>query len=133
MNSRKLAVLGVTATIGLAVCGGDSDDGASEPAASTPPPVTTTESAESKETETETETTETTESASSGEPTPGGTKLAMGEPATIAYEDSSKPNRKSLIEVTPKSIEKGSIDDFANIDLDAEQKAATPYYVKVAV
>ncbi|MEO6496623.1 MAG: hypothetical protein ABIO51_03970, partial [Solirubrobacteraceae bacterium] len=29
--------------------------------------------------------------------------------------------------------EKGSIDDFANIDLDAEQKAATPYYVKVAV
>jgi len=128
VNSRNLAVLGVVATIGLAGCGGDSDEGASEPAASTPPPVTTTEAAE-----TETTADTASEPATSGKATPGGTSLSIGEPATIAYEDSGNPKRKSLIEVTPKTIEKGAIDDFANIDLDPEQKASTPYYATVAV
>src|SRR4029077_11271849 len=37
------------------------------------------------------------------------------------------------LEVTVDSIEKGSLDDFKNIDLDADQKRSTPYYVKLSV
>jgi hypothetical protein len=36
-----------------------------------------------------------------------------------------------MVQVTVKSIEKGSIADFANVQLDAAQKKDTPYYVKV--
>lgn len=130
MYGRCLLVLAASAAIGLAGCGGDSDDGGEETAASTPAPAATTET---PTTETPTETTETPEApAAAGKATPGGTTLAIGEPAVIDYEDSTK-GKKTLIEVTPEAIEEGSLDDFANIDLDAAQKKSTPYYVKVAV
>ena len=44
-------------------------------------------------------------------------------------------DEKNLFEVdaTAVKIEKGSIDDFENISLDADQKASTPYYVTVKI
>ena len=50
----------------------------------------------------------------------------------IDYTDSTT-NDKSTIELTPKSIEKGSLDDFKNIKLDDDQKNSTPYYAKISV
>jgi hypothetical protein len=35
--------------------------------------------------------------------------------------------------VTVESIQKGTIADFSNVDLNAKQKKMTPYYVKVMV
>jgi hypothetical protein len=64
--------------------------------------------------------------------TPVGSVLKIGKPAIVPYTDSSsKPQVKATIQVTPESITKGSIKDFANIKLDATQKTATPYYMKV--
>ena len=73
-----------------------------------------------------------TPSASGGTPTAAGSTLQIGEAATIAYEDASKKLR-STITVAPTKIEKGSIDDFKNVNLDADQKTATPYYAEVTV
>ena len=39
----------------------------------------------------------------------------------------------STLKVTVQSLQKGTLDDFKGIDLDASQKAATPVYVKVKV
>jgi hypothetical protein len=64
--------------------------------------------------------------------TPVGTVLKLGKPALVPYEDSSaKPKINTTIQITPESIVKGSIKDFANIKLDATQKTSTPYYMKV--
>jgi hypothetical protein len=64
--------------------------------------------------------------------TPVGSVLKIGKPAIVPYEDSSaKPKLKTTIQITPESIVKGSIKDFANIKLDATQKTSTPYYMKV--
>jgi hypothetical protein len=119
------SVIGVTAMSG---CGGGSDNKqTSAPAAATtsaPAPATTTETTAA--------TTETTAAAGSTGLTAMGSTLKMGATAVIAYNDSST-HKHSSIQVTPRSIEKGSIGDFKNIKLDANQKSATPFYVKVSV
>src|SRR3954447_22334943 len=50
-----------------------------------------------------------------------GTTLKLGQPAVIAYDDSSN-HKKSRIEVTPQKIEKGTISDFKNIKLEGKEK-----------
>jgi hypothetical protein len=120
------AVLGVAAFV-LGGCGGG---GGSKPAAQ----MTTSEQSATTQAQTTQDT--TTQAAATPAPaggiTPLGTTLKMGETAVIAYTDSSK-HKQSRIAVTPQKIEKGSIADFKNIELDADQKKATPYYVTVHV
>ncbi|HXD58917.1 MAG TPA: FHA domain-containing protein [Thermoleophilaceae bacterium] len=72
----------------------------------------------------------TSEKAAPGKLTPVGSTLKLGSTAVIAYEDAST-HVKSVVAITPSPIEKGSISDFKNVQLTAEQKTATPYYVKV--
>jgi hypothetical protein len=74
--------------------------------------------------------------ATAGGLTPPGTHLAVGQTATLGWvpaETDLKPgaHKGMMIQVTIKSIQKGSIADFANVQLDAKQKKDTPYYVKV--
>ena len=119
MRAHRLAV--VLVLLAIAGCGGDSEE---EPtAAATTPEATATEAA--------------AEEAPAGggggdEVTPLGTTLKVGEPAVIDYTDAST-NDKSIIRLTPEKIEQGSLDDFKNIELDEEQKKATPYYAEIAV
>jgi hypothetical protein len=70
--------------------------------------------------------------ASAGKVTPVGAKLKLGDTAVIAYKDASN-HKKSTIAITPSPIERGSLSDFKNVQLDAQQKSSTPFYVKVAV
>ena len=68
--------------------------------------------------------------------TPPGTHLTIGQTAILGWvpaETDLKPgaHKGLMIQVTIKSIQKGSIADFANVQLDAKQKKDTPYYVKV--
>jgi len=68
--------------------------------------------------------------------TPPGTHLTLGQTATLGWvpaETDLKPgaHKGLMLQVTIKSIAKGSIADFANVQLDASQKKDTPYYVKV--
>ena len=68
--------------------------------------------------------------------TPPGTHLAFGQTATVAWvpldQDTGDGAKTGLnLQVTVESIEKGTIDDFKNIDLEANEKSDTPYYVTV--
>jgi hypothetical protein len=115
------AILGLVA---LGGCGSSTKtvtEKAPVPAAQTDTAAATTEAAAP-----------TAAPAQSGGVTPMGTTLKIGQAAVIAYDDSSN-HKKSRIEVTPQKIEKGKISDFKNIDLDAGEKASTPYYVSMLV
>jgi hypothetical protein len=112
----------VIAALVLCGCGGSTKtvtERVTAPAAAT----TTTEA---------TTTEAATPAATSGGLTPLGSTLKIGDPAVIAYDDSSN-HKKSRIEVTPVKIEKGTIDDFKNIDIEGKEKTATPYYVTMKV
>jgi hypothetical protein len=125
-STRMAALLALTALSG---CGGSTKtvtETTPKAAAQTTTEATTTEAA-------------TTEAAAPAEApsqagglTAMGTTLKLGQAAVIAYDDSSN-HKKSRIEVTPQKIAKGTIGDFKNIDLDAGQKASTPYYVTMLV
>jgi hypothetical protein len=111
-----LATAGLAA--GLAACGGSSSSSSSQAAASpasTPPPATKADSAKS-----------------SGGPAAPGTKLAVGSSAMVRYTPLSHAT-PSTLKVTVQSLQKGTLNDFKGLDLDASQKAATPVYVKVKV
>jgi hypothetical protein len=101
-------------------CGGDDDDDAAAPA-KTQTAETTAESSGGS-------------SAGGGRTEPGAT-LTLGETAHVTYKPLSATDDKNLFQVdaTAEKIEKGSADDFKNIDLDEEQKASTPYYVTVKI
>ena len=118
-----LATAGLAA--GLAACGGSSSSSSSQAAApqSATPAASTTASSSAP--------TSSKTSSSSGPAAPG-TKLAVGTAATVKYTPLSHAT-PSTLKVTVQSLQKGTLDDFKGIDLDAAQKAATPVYVKVKV
>jgi hypothetical protein len=64
--------------------------------------------------------------------TPIGSTLQLGQAAVIAYDDASTHDQ-STIQITPNPIQQGSISDFKNVQLDPDQKSATPFYVNVSV
>ena len=118
-----LATAGLAA--GLAACGSSSSSSSSQAAASpasTPPasPASSTPAAK------------VDSAKASGGPAAPGTKLAVGTSATVRYTPLSHAT-PSTLKVTVQSLEKGTLDDFKGIQLDATQKAATPVYVKVKV
>ena len=68
--------------------------------------------------------------------TPPGTHLGLGTAATVGWVpptlDTGTGAHKGLkLQVTVESIQKGTIADFTNIDLNASEKKSTPYYVQV--
>src|SRR4051812_19717493 len=120
MTARQIAVpLGLLV---LAGCGGSTKTVTERAAAPAAPPTTAAG--------------ETTAAPpaprSGGGLTPMGTTLKVGQGAVIAYDDASN-HKKSRIEVTPQKIEKGTLDDFKNIELEGDQKTSTPYYVTMRV
>jgi hypothetical protein len=68
---------------------------------------------------------------------PPGTRLGFGQSATVAWVPQPPAAGKSPtaldLRVSVESIEKGSIADFANMGLDASERASTPYYVKMRI
>jgi hypothetical protein len=129
MKSRWTAALIAAASLvlalGLTACGGSSSDDGSSASSSTPTTPTT-----------EKTTAEETPDGESGSLTPPGTQLKPGEEATLAWvpfsEDNATGPEKGIdLEVTVESIEKGTIDDFENVELEPEEEKSTPYYVKV--
>jgi hypothetical protein len=113
-----LATAGLAA--GLAACGSSSSSSTSQAAASPAPAPAASTAAPASNTP-----------ASSAAAAPG-TKLAVGSSAKVKYTPLSHAT-PSTLKVTVQSLQKGTLDDFKGIDLDAAQKAATPVYVKVKV
>jgi hypothetical protein len=119
---RRVAMLSSIALgLGLAGCGGGSSKKESSP--------TTTSATTTSAT--------TTGTSSGGGTTKPGAKLKLGETARVKFKPLSAPtgNKKTYdLDVAVLEIEKGSIaDDFKNVDLEADQKTSTPFYVSVKV
>jgi hypothetical protein len=113
-------MLGGLLSIGLAACGG-SGGSDTRPAATT-----------------QAHTSQAIQPAARGGLTPPGSQLAFGKPAKVGWVPLSTvsaggPRKTIPLQVSVESIEKGTLDDFKNVQLDSEQKRATPYYVKVRV
>jgi hypothetical protein len=77
-------------------------------------------------------------SGASGKLTPPGTRLRLGQDATVGWvppgsATGNGPHKGLKLQVTVLSIVKGTIGDFKNVQLKPEEKASTPYYVKVRI
>jgi hypothetical protein len=55
--------------------------------------------------------------------------LPLGERAVVDYVEYGEKEVDSKLGVTVVKVRKGKISDFKDFNLDAEQKAAVPYYV----
>jgi hypothetical protein len=125
-----LALASVTAV--LAGCGGSSSTSSSTTAAATATAATATPAAVTS-----------TASASTADGKPAGSssrlaapgaKFAAGQSATVPYQvtESNGANGPTYkLSIAVQSIERGTLADFNGIQLDADQKASTPYYVRV--
>ncbi len=76
--------------------------------------------------------------AGSGSLTPPGTHLALGGPATVGWvppsQDLGTGAHKGIkLQVTVVSIQKGTMADFRNVELNGNQRRSTPYYVQLRV
>jgi hypothetical protein len=65
--------------------------------------------------------------------TPPGTHLGFGKDAIVGWvpqaEDGTGAHKGIKMQVTVESIQKGTLADFRNVNLDAKEKKDTPYYV----
>ena len=125
MKSRTAVLLvGGALALGLGACGGggSSDDGSTDSAATS---ATTQEGAKEAPTN------------STGGLTAPGTKLKFGEAATLVWVppslDLEGKSEGPKLKVTVDSIEKGSIGDFDEVELEGDEENSTPYYVHITV
>jgi len=136
--TRALTALAVASTAAvLAGCGGSSSSSSSAAAAATAVPAAVTSTTATSTTATGTTATSTAASqptgASSGLAAPGAS-FAPGQSATVPYQvtESNGANGPTYkLGITVQSIDRGTLADFNGIQLDAAQKASTPYYVRL--
>jgi hypothetical protein len=133
-TSIRAALAAVALATGVAACGGSSSSSSASGAANASAPATSS-SASSTSSATSTAATTTTSASSSGGTTAPGTKLSIGQTAKVPFTPagSTDKSKASTLQVTVKSFDKGSLSDFNGIQLDANEKASTPVYVKVHV
>ena len=78
------------------------------------------------------------QTAGSGSLTPPGTHLAFGGPATVGWVPPSQDtgtgaHRGIRLRVAVVSIQKGTMADFRNVQLNGNERKSTPYYVQLRV
>ena len=78
------------------------------------------------------------QAAGSGSLTPPGAHLAFGGPATVGWVPPSQDtgtgaHRGIRLRVAVVSIQKGTMADFRNVQLNGNERKSTPYYVQLRV
>ena len=78
------------------------------------------------------------QAAGSGSLTPPGAHLAFGGPATVGWVPPSQDTGTGAhhgikLRVTVVSIQKGTMADFRNVELNGTERKSTPYYVQLRV
>jgi hypothetical protein len=139
MEVRRIAALSAAAALALGVgaCGSSSSN--DEGGSSTASEASTTATSGKTATETTARKTDTTAAKTGGNGlTPPGAKLGFGDEATVAWVPPARYSASGgqqgyRMQVSVDGIERGTLDDFKNIDLDADQKRSTPYYVTISV
>lgn len=149
MRPPRIAAFVLALALGLAACsGGDAEEPASatptqEAVAPTEEAGTPTEQAGAASPSPEASdqaspaqastgvATEAGSQAASGDVTPPGTQLSIGEAATLDYTYTD--DVAGVVAIAPTAIERGDIADLADFDLDAELQASQPYYVRMTI
>jgi hypothetical protein len=128
-TSIGAALAAAALAAGLAACGGSSSSSSASNAAA---PATSNAATTASTSATATT---TTSASSSGGTAAAGAKLSIGQSAKVAFTPagSTDKSKDSTLQVTVQSFDKGSLSDFNGIQLDANEKASTPVYVKVHV
>jgi hypothetical protein len=127
-------VIAAVAVPGLAACSGSS------PASSASSPVASSSAGTSSPAQSPTgsQTAAQGQTAGSGSLTPPGTHLAFGGAATVGWVPPSQDTGTGAhhgikLKVAVVSIQKGTMADFRNVELNANERKSTPYYVKLRV
>jgi hypothetical protein len=136
MKPGRIAAWAIAAVAvpGLAACSGSS------PASSGSSPTASSSAGTSSpaQSPTASQSAAQGQTAGSGSLTPPGTRLAFGGPATVGWvppsQDLGTGAHKGIkLQVTVVSIQKGTMADFRNVELNGKQRSSTPYYVQLRV
>jgi hypothetical protein len=126
--TRVLTALAVgLVTAVLAGCGGSSSTSSRATAAATATPAAVTSTASPS-------TAGGQPAGANSGPTAPGASLAAGQSATVPFQvtESNGANGPTYkLKITVQSIQRGTLADFNGVQLDADQKASTPYYARV--
>ena len=134
MKPGRIAAWAITAIAApvLAGCSGSSTAGTNSAGTSSPAAAASVQSRAAAQPDVPGRT------AGSGGLTPPGTHLGFGRDATVGWVPPSAGSGTGAhqgikLRVTVESIEKGTMADFRNVDLNASERKSTPYYVQVRV
>ena len=150
MKPGRIAAWTITAIAipGLAACSASSSGGTSTTAgtSSSAPssPAAPNSAAQSQSAQSQSAQSQSAQSQAAaqgqtaGRLTPPGAHLAFGGEATVGWVPPSQDTGNGAHEgiklrVTVVSIQKGTMADFRNVELNANERKATPYYVQLRV
>jgi hypothetical protein len=122
--------IAAVAVPGLAACSGTSSG--SSPASPASSPAASSSASTSAPAQSQ------GQAAGSGSLTPPGAHLSFGGPATVGWVPPSQDTGTGAhhgikLRVTVVSIEKGTMADFRNVQLNVTERKSTPYYVQLRV
>ena len=136
------ALTAAAVALGLAACGSSSSGGGTTSASSsaTQSSAATSSAAATNAGATTTAATSSAAASSSsgggGATAAPGTSLKLGKAATVPFTTTLKSGKNGptyKLSVQVQSMDKGTLTDFNGIQLDAAEKASTPYYVKAKI
>jgi hypothetical protein len=135
MKPGRIAAWAIAAAAipGLAACSGTSSGGSpANPASSASSPAASSATSTSAPAQSQ------GQAAGSGSLTPPGAHLAFGGPATVGWVPPSQSTGTGAhhgirLRVTVVSIQKGTMADFRNVQLNGTERESTPYYVQLRV
>jgi hypothetical protein len=140
MKPGRIAAWAIAAVAvpGLAACSGTSSGSSPASPGSSPAASTSSQAQSQAQSPAASQPAAQGQTAGSGSLTPPGTHLAFGGPATVGWvppsQDTGNGARQGLkLQVTVVSIQKGTMADFRNVQLNGTERKATPYYVKLRV
>jgi hypothetical protein len=136
-GTRRWAA-GVVTTLALALSacgasGGSASTSSSSGAASTATPATSSAAASSSPATTTTSPAQA--AAGSSAIAAPGTKLTVGQETVVTFHPPGAKDKStdSTLKLAVRTFQKGTLSDFSGIQLDASERAGTPYYVRVHV
>jgi hypothetical protein len=140
MKPGRIAAWAIAAVAvpGLAACSGTSTGSGPASPGSSPAASTSSPAQSQAQSPAASQPAAQGQTAGSGSLTPPGTHLAFGGAATVGWvppsQDTGNGAHQGLkLQVTVVSIQKGTMADFRNIDLNANERKSTPYYVQLRV
>jgi hypothetical protein len=134
MKPGRIAAWAIAAVAvpGLAACSGTSSG--SSPAS----PASSAAAGTSSPAQSQPSSQPPAQTAGSGSLTPPGAHLAFGGTATVGWvppslDTGTGAHHGIKLQVTVVSIQKGTLADFRNVELNANERKSTPYYVQLRV